>query len=191
MMKHMYAFFSKESDLANKSFQFEHKSSKEKKSNSQMFTLAIFRNKNVRSFNTVSLEGDLSLMWYINIYNRFSLVCMHNVKTLLWIAFKSQIIIFRLVHPSEISLIKILHHFFFFCENNSNFEIIRVILLIFPSIYLTYYCWFFSPSKTLLSEPISDESRWPPELILLREKFTAKSQLEVAQLQIKHEEEVS
>lgn len=46
-------------------------------------------------------------------------------------------------------------------------------------------------AKTLLSEPISDESRWPPELILLREKFTAKSQLEIAQLQIKHEEEVS
>lgn len=42
-----------------------------------------------------------------------------------------------------------------------------------------------------MSEPISDESRWPPELILLREKFTAKSQLEIAQLQIKHEEEVS
>ncbi|XP_031624937.1 pericentrin isoform X2 [Contarinia nasturtii] len=45
--------------------------------------------------------------------------------------------------------------------------------------------------QTLLSEPISDESRWPPELILLREKFTAKSQLEIAQLQIKHEEEMS
>lgn len=45
--------------------------------------------------------------------------------------------------------------------------------------------------KTLLSEPAPDESRWPPELILLREKFTAKSQLEIAQLQIKHEEEVS
>ncbi|XP_055300379.1 A-kinase anchor protein 9 isoform X4 [Sitodiplosis mosellana] len=44
---------------------------------------------------------------------------------------------------------------------------------------------------TLLAEPISDESRWPPELILLREKFTAKSQLEIAQLQIKHEEEMS
>ncbi|XP_055300374.1 uncharacterized protein LOC129567480 isoform X2 [Sitodiplosis mosellana] len=45
--------------------------------------------------------------------------------------------------------------------------------------------------QTLLAEPISDESRWPPELILLREKFTAKSQLEIAQLQIKHEEEMS
>lgn len=88
-----------------------------------MITLAIFRNKNVRSFNIVSLDGDLSLMWYINIYNRFSLVCMHNVKTLIWIAFKSQI------SPSEISLIKIVYHFFFF-ENN--FEIICVILLIFP-----------------------------------------------------------
>lgn len=49
----------------------------------------------------------------------------------------------------------------------------------------------FFCGKTLLSEPIADESRWPPELILLREKFTAKSQLEIAQLQIKHEEEVS
>lgn len=45
--------------------------------------------------------------------------------------------------------------------------------------------------KTLLSENAPEESRWPPELILLREKFTAKSQLEIAQLQIKHEEEVS
>lgn len=51
------------------------------------------------------------------------------------------------------------------------------------------FIYFFG--KTLLSEPIADESRWPPELILLREKFTAKSQLEIAQLQIKHEEEVS
>lgn len=52
-------------------------------------------------------------------------------------------------------------------------------------------CAFTFFGKTLLSEPIADESRWPPELILLREKFTAKSQLEIAQLQIKHEEEVS
>lgn len=52
-------------------------------------------------------------------------------------------------------------------------------------------CAFTFFAKTLLSEPIADESRWPPELILLREKFTAKSQLEIAQLQIKHEEEVS
>lgn len=47
------------------------------------------------------------------------------------------------------------------------------------------------PLKTLLSESSPQENRWPPELILLREKFTAKSQLEIAQLQIKHEEEVS
>lgn len=53
-----------------------------------------------------------------------------------------------------------------------------------------FFVYFFF-LKTLLSEPILDESRWPPELILLREKFTAKSQLEIAQLQIKHEEEVS
>lgn len=48
----------------------------------------------------------------------------------------------------------------------------------------------FSLDKTLLSESVPEESRWPPELILLREKFTAKSQLEIAQLQIKHVEEV-
>lgn len=42
-----------------------------------------------------------------------------------------------------------------------------------------------------MSETAPEESRWPPELILLREKFTAKSQLEIAQLQIKHEEEMS
>ncbi|XP_037934627.1 golgin subfamily A member 4 isoform X5 [Teleopsis dalmanni] len=44
---------------------------------------------------------------------------------------------------------------------------------------------------TLLSENTSDDHHWPRELILLREKFTAKSQLEIAQLQIKHEEEMS
>ncbi|XP_055905928.1 nucleoprotein TPR isoform X7 [Eupeodes corollae] len=43
----------------------------------------------------------------------------------------------------------------------------------------------------LLSETTTDDHNWPPELILLREKFTAKSQLEIAQLQIKHEEEMS
>lgn len=53
------------------------------------------------------------------------------------------------------------------------------------------YSIIFRTLKTLLSEPAPDESRWPSELILLREKFTAKSQLEIAQLQIKHEEEVS
>ncbi|CAD7003864.1 unnamed protein product [Ceratitis capitata] len=44
---------------------------------------------------------------------------------------------------------------------------------------------------TLLSETTTDDQHWPPELILLREKFTAKSQLKIAQLQIKHEEEMS
>ncbi|KAJ6647187.1 hypothetical protein Bhyg_02407, partial [Pseudolycoriella hygida] len=44
--------------------------------------------------------------------------------------------------------------------------------------------------KALLSETATDDSQWPPELILLREKFTAKSQLEIAQLQIRHKEEV-
>lgn len=43
----------------------------------------------------------------------------------------------------------------------------------------------------MLSENSRDDSHWPPELILLREKLTAKSQLEIAQLKIKHEEEVS
>lgn len=55
----------------------------------------------------------------------------------------------------------------------------------------------FKPSElfhfpqALLSENSRDDSHWPPELILLREKLTAKSQLEIAQLKIKHEEEVS
>lgn len=44
--------------------------------------------------------------------------------------------------------------------------------------------------QALLSETSIDDSHWPPELILLREKFTAKSQLEIAQLQIKHKDEV-
>lgn len=51
--------------------------------------------------------------------------------------------------------------------------------------------YFYLFLKTLLSDTAPEESRWPPELILLREKFTARSQLEVAQLQIKHEDEVS
>ncbi|XP_075162391.1 pericentrin-like protein isoform X3 [Haematobia irritans] len=45
--------------------------------------------------------------------------------------------------------------------------------------------------QTLLSESTADDQHWPKELILLREKFTAKSQLEIAQLQIKHAEEMS
>ncbi|XP_037890301.1 protein MLP1 isoform X5 [Glossina fuscipes] len=44
---------------------------------------------------------------------------------------------------------------------------------------------------TLLSETTADDQHWPKELILLREKLTAKSQLEIAQLQIKHAEEMS
>ncbi|XP_046808674.1 golgin subfamily B member 1 isoform X6 [Lucilia cuprina] len=44
---------------------------------------------------------------------------------------------------------------------------------------------------TLLSESTTDDQHWPKELILLREKFTAKSQLEIAQLQIKHADEMS
>uniref|UniRef100_A0A1A9WE87 Pericentrin/AKAP-450 centrosomal targeting domain-containing protein n=1 Tax=Glossina brevipalpis TaxID=37001 RepID=A0A1A9WE87_9MUSC len=45
--------------------------------------------------------------------------------------------------------------------------------------------------QALLSETTADDQHWPKELILLREKFTAKSQLEIAQLQIKHAEEMS
>ncbi|XP_059216942.1 pericentrin isoform X3 [Stomoxys calcitrans] len=45
--------------------------------------------------------------------------------------------------------------------------------------------------QTLLSESTADDQHWPKELILLREKFTAKSQLEIAQLQIKHADEMS
>lgn len=40
-------------------------------------------------------------------------------------------------------------------------------------------------------EATTEDSHWPPELILLREKFTAKNQLEITQLQIKHEDEMS
>ncbi|XP_065360071.1 A-kinase anchor protein 9 isoform X3 [Calliphora vicina] len=45
--------------------------------------------------------------------------------------------------------------------------------------------------QTLLSESTTDDQHWPKELILLREKFTAKCQLEIAQLQIKHADEMS
>ncbi|XP_059608935.1 pericentrin isoform X2 [Phlebotomus argentipes] len=45
--------------------------------------------------------------------------------------------------------------------------------------------------QALLSESSSVDSHWPPELILLREKFTAQNKLEITQLQIKHEEEMS
>ncbi|KQS43986.1 rootletin isoform X9 [Drosophila erecta] len=45
--------------------------------------------------------------------------------------------------------------------------------------------------KSLLSENSVDDQHWPKELILLREKFTAKSQLEITQLNIKHAEEMS
>lgn len=45
--------------------------------------------------------------------------------------------------------------------------------------------------QALLSDNHPQDSHWPPELILLREKFTAKSQLEIAQLQIKHEDEMA
>ncbi|KMY99668.1 A-kinase anchor protein 9 isoform X11 [Drosophila simulans] len=45
--------------------------------------------------------------------------------------------------------------------------------------------------KSLLSENTVDDQHWPKELILLREKFTAKSQLEITQLNIKHADEMS
>ncbi|KRG06771.1 nuclear mitotic apparatus protein 1 isoform X5 [Drosophila mojavensis] len=45
--------------------------------------------------------------------------------------------------------------------------------------------------QSLLSECAVDDQHWPKELILLREKFTAKSQLEITQLNIKHAEEMS
>ncbi|XP_034108025.1 pericentrin isoform X1 [Drosophila albomicans] len=45
--------------------------------------------------------------------------------------------------------------------------------------------------QNLLSESPVDDHNWPKELILLREKFTAKSQLEITQLNIKHAEEMS
>lgn len=49
---------------------------------------------------------------------------------------------------------------------------------------------FESSPQALLSEDSQDDTQWPPELILLREKLTAKSQLEIAQLNRRHEEEV-
>ncbi|XP_033240357.1 golgin subfamily A member 4 isoform X14 [Drosophila pseudoobscura] len=45
--------------------------------------------------------------------------------------------------------------------------------------------------QNLLSENAVDDQHWPKELILLREKFTAKSQLEITQLNIKHADEMS
>ncbi|KAH8379772.1 hypothetical protein KR009_007140, partial [Drosophila setifemur] len=45
--------------------------------------------------------------------------------------------------------------------------------------------------QNLLSENTVDDLHWPKELILLREKFTAKSQLEITQLNIKHADEMS
>ncbi|XP_032599457.1 nuclear mitotic apparatus protein 1 isoform X3 [Drosophila grimshawi] len=45
--------------------------------------------------------------------------------------------------------------------------------------------------QSLLSENAANDQHWPKELILLREKFTAKSQLEITQLNIKHAEEMS
>ncbi|XP_030571697.1 golgin subfamily A member 4 isoform X2 [Drosophila novamexicana] len=45
--------------------------------------------------------------------------------------------------------------------------------------------------QSLLSESAVDDQHWPKELILLREKFTAKSQLEITQLNIKHAEEMA
>ncbi|XP_062558955.1 centromere-associated protein E isoform X2 [Armigeres subalbatus] len=45
--------------------------------------------------------------------------------------------------------------------------------------------------QALLSDTTTEDYHWPPELILLREKLTARSQLEIAQLQIKHEEEMA
>lgn len=46
-------------------------------------------------------------------------------------------------------------------------------------------------SQALLSETASEDNHWPAELILIREKFTAKNQLEITQLQIQHAEEMS
>ncbi|XP_022211340.2 pericentrin isoform X3 [Drosophila obscura] len=45
--------------------------------------------------------------------------------------------------------------------------------------------------QNLLSENAVDDQHWPKELILLREKFTAKSQLEITQLNIRHADEMS
>uniref|UniRef100_A0A182JV81 Uncharacterized protein n=1 Tax=Anopheles christyi TaxID=43041 RepID=A0A182JV81_9DIPT len=48
-----------------------------------------------------------------------------------------------------------------------------------------------APHTALLTDSSFEDSHWPPELVLLREKFTAKSQLEITQLQLKHEEEMA
>lgn len=62
-------------------------------------------------------------------------------------------------------------------------------------LYTSLFSLLMSMSKlilqSLLSESAVDDQHWPKELILLREKFTAKSQLEITQLNIKHAEEVS
>ncbi|KAL5276406.1 AKAP9 family protein [Megaselia abdita] len=44
--------------------------------------------------------------------------------------------------------------------------------------------------QAFLTETSSDD-HWPSEFVLLREKFTAKHQLEIAQIELKHEEEMT
>lgn len=58
-----------------------------------------------------------------------------------------------------------------------------------PSIHLCAFV--FRPIQALLSETATEDSHWPPELILIREKFTAKNQLEITQLQIQHADEMA
>ncbi|XP_063695962.1 A-kinase anchor protein 9 isoform X2 [Culicoides brevitarsis] len=45
--------------------------------------------------------------------------------------------------------------------------------------------------QAFASDNAPDESTWPREFLLLREKFTAKSQLEITQLKIQHAEEMA
>lgn len=45
--------------------------------------------------------------------------------------------------------------------------------------------------QTLASDKAPKESDWPREFLLLREQFTAKSQLEITQLKIQHAEEMA
>lgn len=65
----------------------------------------------------------------------------------------------------------------------------RRVSIILKRVKLLNFFWYLFP-QTLISENSRDDSNWPTELILLREKLTATSQLEIAQLKIKHEEEV-
>lgn len=53
------------------------------------------------------------------------------------------------------------------------------------------FLYFYSHLQALASDKAPKESDWPREFLLLREQFTAKSQLEITQLKIQHAEEMA